>query len=91
MMNFFICPNRNQNTTMKDFWTEEGKCTYCGSIQPDKFIEKIMEGKEILVDKVNHLMYTDDRVFSMEHCDDSQREIIKNFYETGMMKVSIRS
>lgn len=90
-MNYFKCPHRTRQPEIKDFWTDAHRCTYCGAINPEKFIDAIMKGKEIVFGSKTKKFYLDDIEFDHEHCTDEQFKEVKNFYESNLMRIVTES
>ena len=63
-MDYMVCPLRNRQFDIKDFWTNSEKCSYCGSIKPEYFFELINEGHSVKSDKLTRTFkFTGDKQF----------------------------
>ncbi len=87
-MNTFTCPSREKIVSyIKDFWTEEHKCTYCGCIDPEKIIEAIVKEEEITFNSTEKAFYLGELKFDYKHCNPDQADIIRNYYDSKLMKI----
>ena len=90
-MEFMVCPLRTRQFDIKDFWTEAGRCTYCGSISPEEFFKLVEDGFSIRLDRVNKSFnFTGNKshiVFHHSHLDDDQRDRLTKLYNEKRITV----
>lgn len=87
-MDYHTCPNRTRQFEIKDFYTDEDKCTYCGSISPQKFLILIKSGIKVRIDKVNKVFIIDNSMkFHYNHCDVETQDKIASMYKNGDIKI----
>lgn len=57
-------------------WTENGTCSYCHSISPEMFMERIKDGAHMLVTNSDYKVYVGDKEdkFYFNHLNQAQRE-----------------
>lgn len=57
----FTCPRRCEGpayaTKDEDHWRDDGRCSYCGSISPDVFLQAVARGDEVGPTDKNYKVY----------------------------------
>lgn len=83
----FACPEREKDGVVPDFWTNNGQCTYCGSITYDAFAAKV-ESLPVGYDGAKRVFTFDDgSKFHFSHADEHQRELLHFLYKEGKMRI----
>lgn len=73
------CPSNNMdpeiyNVPAEDHWRDDNTCSYCGSMHPDLFIEKVRQGVAITPTDKNYKVYIDGmKKFYFEHLSEEQK------------------
>lgn len=86
-MNYFVCPKRDRQFEIKDFWTTANRCSYCGSISPDLFIKLALSGKFVTMVKINKTFVIGDMVMRYDHCTSEQKVEIKKMYDNNLINL----
>lgn len=95
----FQCPRRDpamdavSNYPTIDSWREDGTCSYCGSMNPDKFMELVEQGVEVIPTDKNYKAYIrhgghGQAKFYFQHLSKEQMVKFVDLYNSGTMKVS---
>jgi hypothetical protein len=81
-MKYFVCPKRNRQFEIRDFWNVTGNCSYCGiqSMSAPRFIDNMKEGKTFEMDKMNHICIMDGEIFRLDHATQEQKNEIRELY-----------
>lgn len=97
----FTCPRRREignPTTDADIWAaghglaNQGRgCSYCGSMNPDDFLNAIKEGASVEPTDKNYKAYLHGRdesgKFYYQHLSEEQRDEFVQLYNTKQMKL----
>jgi hypothetical protein len=77
----FYCRRRDDGTQLKgykddlDWWRNDGTCSYCGSLNPDRAMQLIEAGSQVCPTDKNYKIYLGDHAkvyfqhFSQSHVD----------------------
>lgn len=73
-----LCPRRKElgNASVfklpeEDTWREDGTCSYCGSLHPDKAIELMSDGVQVTPTDKNYKMYLGGQKVYFQHFEKS--------------------
>lgn len=94
----FQCPRRDpamdavSNYPTIDSWREDGTCSYCGSMNPDKFMELVEQGAEVIPTDKNYKAYIrhgghGQAKFYFQHLSKEQMAKFVDLYNAGTVKV----
>jgi len=84
----FTCPGRIHASALPDFFTTSGKCTYCGSMEPEVFLRRVENGVEVTaVKETKTFFFVDGSKFCFHHLDTEQHDRLKKLYLDGKLKV----
>lgn len=87
----FTCPRRYesyaQNAENADSYVG-GKCSYCGSVEPEEFLQAVREGIEVgPTDKSYKAYLNDHQKFYFQHLNQEQRAEFIRLYNENIMRL----
>lgn len=93
-----ICPRRSETLVQghpfkvpsEDEWRQDGTCSWCGSISPDKFFEAIEQGVELGPTDKSYKVYvgkTDHRKFYFQHLSQDERQRFVDLFNASKLTI----
>ena len=83
-MEYIVCPLRDRQFEIKDFWNTSRRCTYCGSIMSEDFFHLINEGYSVRMDKETRtLTFTGNKsqfYLRYQHLNQEERNLLVQMY-----------
>lgn len=80
-----FCPRRNENPAANlmfpdgDEW-KAGRCSYCGSMHPDRFMELVRAGSVLGTTSKSYKVYVENGKFYFQHLSHEQRQEFVDLY-----------
>ena len=96
-MEYFVCPARKTPSAIKDFFTTQGVCAYCGrtthedgpvNISYDTFLRLVEAGEPFTADRVKRSFKdSTGNIFLLSDASPEQQQHILELWKQGTLKV----
>lgn len=89
----FRCPAYHVSTeAINDFWREDGKCSYCGSITAEAFFSSVYSGELLTPTDKDYKVYLDglNKEFKFAHMNEEQMKQFVDLYNLGKLNMPNR-
>lgn len=89
----FWCDRRHEGMGIPpgeptDTWREDGTCSYCGSVSPSLFFERVLAGDEVGPTDKNYKAYIGERgKFYFQHLSEEEKNRFIELYNNKTMKL----